>query len=151
MLILKRTNIQPDYTQGKLYIDDKYFCDTLEPTDRGLKKDDSTSLINSVKVPSKTAIPVGQYNISYDIKSPKYGQIKYYKDFCNGKLPRLLNVPGFDGILIHPLNKVSETQGCIGVGYWNKDRLINSTVTWEKLYNLKQTKIKIEYENKASE
>lgn len=144
MLILKRTNKQPEYTQGELYIDNKYFCDTLEPTDRGLKKDDPTSLIKQVKVPSKTAIPTGLYKISYEIKSTKYSQIKYYKDFCDGKMPRLLDVPCWDGVLVHPLNRVEETQGCIGVGKWDKDHLINSRITWEKLYNLKQTEIKIE-------
>lgn len=149
MLILKRTNKQPEYTQGELYIDNKYFCDTLEPTDRGLKKDDPTSLIKQVKIPSKTAIPSGLYKISYDIKSPKYSNIKYYKDFCDGKMPRLLDTKGFDGILIHPGNWVShnsqnDSDGCILVGKWNKDHLINSRITWEKLYNLKQSEIKIE-------
>lgn len=90
MLILKRINKQPEYTQGELYINNQYFCDTLEPP------------VRAVKIPSKTAIPVGEYNISYNIKSPKYSQIKQYKDFCDGKMPRLLDVKGFDGVLIHP-------------------------------------------------
>jgi len=35
-LTLKRTAKKPTYTIGKLYIDDVYFCDTIEDTDRGL-------------------------------------------------------------------------------------------------------------------
>ena len=38
----------------------------------------------------------------------------------------------------------SDSEGCILVGKWDKDHLINSRITWEKLYNLKQTEIKIE-------
>ena len=40
-LRIKRIAKQPNYTIGKLYIDDKYYCDTLEDTDRGLKQTDS--------------------------------------------------------------------------------------------------------------
>lgn len=119
MLILKRTNKQPEYTQGELYIDNKYFCDTLEPTDRGLKKDDPTSLIKQVKIPSKTAIPSGLYKISYDIKSHKYSQVKYYKDFCDGKMPRLLDVPCWEGVLIHCLD--GDTEILTDKGWMNLD------------------------------
>lgn len=114
MLMLKRTNKQPEYTVGQLTLDNKYICDTLEPTDRGLTSDSTD--IDSVKVASKTAIPTGCYNISYQVVSPRYSQIKYYREFCDGKLPRLLNVPGFDGILIHPGNTAKDTAGCILVG-----------------------------------
>jgi len=36
-LLLKRIAKKKEYTIGKLYIDNKYFCDTLEDTDRNLK------------------------------------------------------------------------------------------------------------------
>ena len=35
-LTLKRISKQPTYTIGRLYINNVYFCDTLEDTDRGL-------------------------------------------------------------------------------------------------------------------
>lgn len=35
-ILLKRIAKKPNYTIGKLYIDGKYFCDTLEDKDRGL-------------------------------------------------------------------------------------------------------------------
>ena len=38
-LLLKRIARKEKYTIGHLYIDDEYFCDTLEDTDRGLSQD----------------------------------------------------------------------------------------------------------------
>lgn len=141
MLMLKRTNKQPEYTVGQLTLDNKYICDTLEPTDRGLTSDSTD--IDRVKVASKTAIPTGCYNISYQVVSPRYSQIKYYREFCDGKLPRLLNVPGFDGILIHPGNTAKDTAGCILVGTWNGKQLTDSKKSWEKVYKLGEKSIKI--------
>ena len=36
-IVIKRIAKKSTYTIGKLYIDNKYFCDTLEDKDRGLK------------------------------------------------------------------------------------------------------------------
>jgi len=38
------------YTIGKLYVDDKYFCDTIEDKDRGLRQDMSLAEIKQKKV-----------------------------------------------------------------------------------------------------
>jgi hypothetical protein len=54
-----------------------------------------------LKIYCETAIPTGTYKITMNVKSPKFSQKKYYKDFCDGYLPRLLDVKGYDGILIH--------------------------------------------------
>lgn len=35
-ILVKRIAKRPTYTIGKLYIDGKYFCDTIEDKDRGL-------------------------------------------------------------------------------------------------------------------
>ena len=48
-----------------------------------------------------TAIPRGIYELTLDIVSPKFSKYDFYKEVCNGKLPRLKNVKGFEGILIH--------------------------------------------------
>ena len=73
-LRIKRIAKQPTYTIGKLYIDDKYYCDTLEDTDRGLKQTDNLVSIKSHKIYGKTAIPTGEYfiNLTY---SPKFKRI----------------------------------------------------------------------------
>lgn len=48
--------------------------------------------------------------------SPKFSMKAYYKNFCNGRMPRLLNVKGFDGILIHRGTNADSSAGCIIVG-----------------------------------
>lgn len=50
-LKLERLYLKPDYTIGKLYIDGKYFCDTLEDRVR--------NLTNEKKIPGRTAILQG--------------------------------------------------------------------------------------------
>lgn len=135
-LELKRIFRGPKYTIGKLYVDNQYVCDTLEDTDRGLKQTDSLSSIQKKKVYGQTAIPTGTYGITLNVISPKFKDRSWAK-FCNGKLPRLLNVPGYDGVLIHVGNKPEDTLGCILVGYNKiKGQLINSTEAFKKLYSV---------------
>ncbi len=135
-LTLKRTAKKPTYTIGKLYIDDVYFCDTIEDTDRGLYQGQDLALIKKIKINSKTAIPKGTYKITLNVVSPKYSKKKIYQDICKGRVPRLLNVPGYEGVLIHIGNTADDSSGCILVGE-NKQvgKVLNSTETFRKLYN----------------
>lgn len=136
-LLLKRTFKSDTYTVGKLYIDGKYFSNTLEDRDRGLDQKMSIEQINKLKVYGETAIPIGTYKITLDVVSPKFRCNKYYRDFCDGKMPRLMNVPGYNGVLIHPLNTAEESLGCIGVGINSqKGRITNSRSYFERLYGL---------------
>ena len=123
------------YTIGKLYIDGEYFCDTLEDKDRGLKQTDDIARIKAVKVPSQTAIPIGRYNVSMDVISPKYSGVAFYRDLCGGRVPRVMDVPGFDGILIHAGNTAADTAGCLLVGR-NKavGKVLDSKATFTELY-----------------
>ena len=114
-ILVKRIAKKNLYTIGKLYIDGTYFCDVLEDTDRGLQQSMKLSEILSKKVPNKTAIPTGTYQIVMNIVSPKFKDRSWAKPY-GGKLPRLLNVPGFDGVLIHPGNNQDDTSGCLLVG-----------------------------------
>src|SRR5690606_4267962 len=108
---------RPDYTIGSLFINGNYFCDTLEDTDRDHNKDGDLNDPGEGKIYGRTAIPYGEYRVIVD-KSPKFGR----------RLPRLLNVPHFDGILIHRGNTHHDTAGCILVGENKvKGRVINST------------------------
>lgn len=123
------------YTIGILYVDGVRFSETLEDRDRGLFQGDTLAQIKSLKVYGETAIPIGKYTVAMDILSPKYSAVKWYKDLCGGKMPRLLDVPGFEGILIHPLNNPLQTYGCIGVGRNTKvGELTQSKDTFKKLY-----------------
>lgn len=123
------------YTIGHLYVDGKYFCDTLEDADRGLADTMTEAEIKAKKLKSITAIPTGVYYINMWTKSAKFGDNPFYRQTCGGKLPRLLGVKGFDGILIHCGNTAKDTDGCILVGENKvKGQLINSRETFQRLY-----------------
>ena len=139
-LLVDRKWKKEAYTIGRLYIDGVLFCNTLEDKDRGLKQTDSLATIQSKKVYGETAIPTGTYNIRMDIKSPKYSLLSWYKNLCKGFMPRLENVPGWSGILIHPLNSPDQTLGCLGVGKNTKvGKLTDSKNTFAKLYKKMKT------------
>lgn len=108
---------KPYYTIGKLFINDEYFCDTLEDCDRGLDDSMSIGQIQSIKIYSETAIPSGTYEIDITYSN------KFKRD-----LPLIKNVKGFEGVRIHRGNTKEHTSGCILVGE-NKERskVINST------------------------
>lgn len=115
-LKIDRTYKKEKYTIGRLYVDGVFFCNTLEDVDRGLDESTTAIEIANKKIAGETAIPTGTYKIAMDIYSPKYGKRDYYKNFCGGYLPRLLNVKGFNGILIHRGVHQDHTEGCILVG-----------------------------------
>lgn len=116
-LKLNRRFLGDKYTIGSLYVDGQYFSDTLEDKVRDFNKDGDLDEPGESKVYSETAIPYGKYEVIVN-KSPKFGR----------DLPRLLNVPYFDGILIHRGNTDKDSSGCILVGENKvKGKVINST------------------------
>lgn len=122
-LTLKRIALRPTYTIGKLYIDDVYFCDTIEDTVIDLNKNGKFDN-GEKKVHSKTAIPYGIYEIKWTY-SPRF---KKYT-------PQLMNVPSFGGIRIHAGNTSADTEGCLILGK-NKQvgKVLNSRDTINKFY-----------------
>ena len=139
ILTLERKWKKSNYTIGNLYIDGKYFCDTLEDADRGLKDTMSLEEIKTLKQPSITAIPIGTYKITLDVVSPKFSQYPFYKNINGGRVPRLLNVKGFDGILLHVMDGkkgAKLSSGCIGVGKnLIKGGLLLGKEYYKKLYD----------------
>lgn len=133
-LKLKRIARKASYTIGRLYVDGQRFCDTIEDRDRSLRQDMARAAIKRVKVPGETAIPTGRYRVTLGVRSPRMSQKKAY-EFCDGYVPRLINVPGFDGILIHIGNSARDSEGCILVGE-NREvgKVLNSTATFKRLY-----------------
>lgn len=139
-LTLKRVAPRATYTIGRLFVNNIRFCDTVEDADRGLSQDMSPAEIATVKVYGETAIPKGRYRIDMETVSAKYGENSFYKRVCGGRVPRLMNVPGFQGVLIHAGNTALDSYGCIIVGE-NKavGKVLNSRVTCEALYKTMQT------------
>jgi hypothetical protein len=93
-------------TIGKLEIDGKFFCSTLEDEDRGLDQSMPPAEIQKIKVYGKTAIPTGKYKVQVT-PSPKFKR----------PLPSVTPVKGFLGIRIHRGNKEEDSLGCILVGF----------------------------------
>lgn len=130
-LVLKRKYLKENYTIGVLYNEGKRICDTLE---------DRVRTLNSAadKIAGKTAIPYGRYKIAMNIISPKYSTMAFYREVCQGRVPRLINVPYFEGILFHVADGYRGAElvaGCIGVGdNMIKGGLLNGKATFRKLY-----------------
>lgn len=123
-LLLKRTFLGESYTIGDLYIDDTWFSNTLEDA------------VRDTKIYGETAIPKGEYKVVITL-SPRFRRY----------LPRLINVPQFEGVLIHRGNTAADTHGCILVGQNKvKGMVVNSAPTEiELMKRLKgQTDITIE-------
>lgn len=137
-LTLRRIAKRPTYTIGKLYIDGVYYCDTIEDRDRNLDQSMELEVIKQIKVQHETAIPVGTYAVSMNIISPSYSKKKSFS-WTGGVMPRLLNVPGWTGVLIHPGNTADDSSGCIIVGQnLQVGKVLNSQKTfkplWQQMY-----------------
>jgi hypothetical protein len=94
-LELVRSTFGENTTTGDLFADGVWECFTLEDRVRPAGE----------KVPGETAIPEGSYTLVITA-SPRFKR----------RLPLLVNVPGFDGIRIHPGNSHRDTEGCLLVG-----------------------------------
>lgn len=130
-LLVKRIWPKANYCVGRMYIDSKFFCNTLEPKVVDVNKSGKFDG-DEKKVYGKSAIPYGTYKVVYT-ESPRFKR----------KLPRLVDVPHFEGILIHPGNTVEDTQGCILVGKnTSTGRLSDSRVTSDHLNTLIDRTIK---------
>ncbi len=97
-IIITRIAKKADYTIGVMNINGRKVCDTLEPHCIDWSKDK--------KVKGKTAIPEGRYRVKMSM-SRKFGK----------HMPYLMDVPNFNGVMIHQGNTPKNTQGCIIVGY----------------------------------
>ena len=104
---------------GDLFIDGIFQCHTLEDVVREVPG----KPISEWKIPGKTAIPAGRYQILIT-HSPRFKRF----------LPHLQNVPGFEGVRIHPGNTDADTEGCILPGRWDgKDRVLESKSAYAAL------------------
>lgn len=143
-LTLKRKFLGDKYTIGDLFIDGKFFCNTIEDKVRELPvacpyTPKGQSCKCKGKIFAETAIPAGTYKVTME-HSPRFKR----------KLPLLHNVPHFIGILIHSGNDESASAGCLIVGSNTvKGKVTQSRVTSDKLNAIlsKETQITIEIIN----
>ena len=112
-LLLERFYSGLTCTLGKLFVDETYLCFTLE------------DLVREEKIMHETAIPAGEYVIKLEWSN----RFKHH-------MPRLKDVPGFEGILIHSGNTNVDTSGCILVGMDigpEQESILRSRVAYDAL------------------
>ena len=112
---------------GRVYINGELFCFSLEPYDAGITKDIPVEDIKALKNKyGKIAIPLGTYYMKYE-----------WSNRYNKKMPRVTNVPGFDGVLWHPGNTIKDTRACLLPGkFWNNCQVSESVATFNKFISL---------------
>ena len=103
-----------DTTLGRLFVDGKFCCYTLEDK------------VRNKKIYGQTAIPYGKYDV--DIT---------WSNHFNRKMPLIKNVKGFSGIRIHTGSTNKDTAGCLLVGkeITPDNKLKNSRVAFNELYS----------------
>lgn len=133
-LRIDRLFLEDEYTEGQMFIDGVYFCDTLEDKTRDYNKDGDLDEPGEKKVYGETSIPFGTYKV-----------IMSYSHRFKKEMPELLNVTGFDGIRIHAGNTPKDTLGCILVGRATNEgdgTIIRSREFTAKLYEIINDAIK---------
>lgn len=103
-LDLYRDQTIDDATPGMLSVNGVFACYTLEDA------------VRDHKIAHETAIPAGTYEVIID-RSVRFERM----------LPRLLNVPGYSGVRIHPGNTIADTSGCILVGRVRDGRTVGES------------------------
>jgi len=131
-IVVDRRWKRDTYTIGNMYINGKFFSNTLEDKDRDLTSIMTLEEIGEKKVYGQTAIPIGTYEVKMTY-SNRFNSRAWGKKY-DGKVPELVNVKGFGGVRIHPGNKAADTLGCILVGKNSiKGMVTNSQAYYYKL------------------
>lgn len=127
-IYLKRNIFTDITTIGDLFWGPDFFCNTLEDTCRKRAGDDNV-LTAAEKVPGKTAIPAGRYEIKME-----------WSNHYQRMMPHLQNVPLFTYIMMHWGNKAEDTDGCVLVGVHAAD-MVDWIGASQATYNRLEPKI----------
>ena len=104
LIRLRRTAHLPGGTEGVLFFpaeSGQSPMATLEPPASG----------------AHPAIPAGEYALRLDVVSPRFARSpRRWSAAWGARLPRLMQVPGREGILIHPGNRPADSSGCVLIG-----------------------------------
>ena len=126
-IFVDRFTSDSDTTISRIFINGQFFCFGLEDEYR------------TKKVAGETRIPQGTYNVGVRVTGGFHGRYsKRFKDIHKGML-QILDVPGFEYILIHCGNTDDDTAGCLLVGEGavttpGKMMITNSTGAYRRLY-----------------
>ena len=124
-ILVDRVISDDDTTLSHVYIDGRLECDGLEDEYR------------EDKIPGETRIPAGIYKIGVRTVGGFHNRYKNKYPFHRGML-QILDVPGFDYILIHTGNTDDDTAGCLVVGAGRSMvgelRVISSVHAYTRLY-----------------
>lgn len=110
---MHRKFLNEESTEGNLYIDGVWFCNTIEDKVRAKPGEWHSSL----KVYQKTAIPYGRYQV-----------LVTWSNRFKRMLTGVFGVPDFEGIRIHNGTSELSSAGCIIVSYEDNDaehKLVN--------------------------
>ena len=119
-ILVKRVDFTQKSTISDVYVDGIFECYILE---------DKTREPSAPKVFGETAIPYGLYKVIVT-KSDRFSKLENHDVY----LPLLLNVPGYEGVRIHPGNRPADTEGCLLPGTVKTiDVVENSRTAWVKL------------------
>lgn len=120
-LLVKRFKFLPTSTIGRVFKDG---VDTGLYTLEDKYREVDGAPVESWKIEKETAIPKGEYKVTVD-----------FSNHFNRRLPLLVNVPGYEGVRIHPGNTDKDTEGCLLVGdSWAEDFVGNSRASFEKVF-----------------
>ena len=114
IITVTRSIFTDNSTVGELFMpgSSNRYCYTLEDT------------VRKSKIPGRTAIPSGRYEIKI-LESTRYKRM----------MPYLMDVKYFSAIMIHPGNTEHDTKGCILVGKNQmSDFVSHSQETFDALY-----------------
>ena len=125
LIRLRRTAHLPGGTEGVLFFpaeSGQSPMATLEPPALG----------------AHPAIPAGEYPLRLDVVSPRFARSpRRWSAAWGARLPRLMQVPGREGILIHPGNRPADSSGCVLVGRAVSPlRLGESVATFHRLMHV---------------
>lgn len=123
-IILERKIHNEDSTEGNLYVNGKWFCNTIEDRVRAKPGEWKKEL----KIYGKTAIPYGRYPV-----------LVTWSNRFKRLLTAILNVPDFEGIRIHNGTSELSSAGCVIVSYKDDDanhKLINDKGAMNDLCDL---------------
>lgn len=98
LLTLTRDIFTADATLSTVTVDGLTFGFCVEDEDRGLEA-------GGVKVRAETAIPIGRYKLA-----------PTWSNRFKREMLLVHDVPGFQGIRVHPGNSEADTEGCLLLG-----------------------------------